>query len=252
MHGEVVTEILAVWSGDRPGGLHLACRDHGPSLRPAVTAVASLAHEPISVIPASVGLDSPRLRSVQPCSAILASRTTIASPARPVITWIWAAWIASRTQLAFTGRLAVEMPQLSSTAASTFASSGMVERKHSKINSTDRAAPGRDGFHLARGHCEAESVARVRDNVCQALHRRGHIALGEGCPGYLRAIAQHPQLALRSVPDGRCDRSTAAEVEGYAAFKSFGCVSCHQGANVGGNMYQRSRRRGATRRQPMR
>ncbi|WP_426101638.1 cytochrome-c peroxidase [Massilia sp. TSP1-1-2] len=29
------------------------------------------------------------------------------------------------------------------------------------------------------------------------------------------------------------------EKNGYAKFKSFGCVSCHQGINVGGNMYQR-------------
>lgn len=27
--------------------------------------------------------------------------------------------------------------------------------------------------------------------------------------------------------------------EGYALFKSYGCVSCHQGANVGGNMFQK-------------
>jgi len=32
---------------------------------------------------------------------------------------------------------------------------------------------------------------------------------------------------------------TRQEVDGYQAFKSFGCVSCHQGVNVGGNMYQR-------------
>ena len=28
------------------------------------------------------------------------------------------------------------------------------------------------------------------------------------------------------------------EKEGYALFKRYGCVSCHQGANVGGNMFQ--------------
>ena len=28
------------------------------------------------------------------------------------------------------------------------------------------------------------------------------------------------------------------EKHGYALFKSYGCVSCHQGANVGGNMFQ--------------
>jgi cytochrome c peroxidase len=28
------------------------------------------------------------------------------------------------------------------------------------------------------------------------------------------------------------------EKQGYARFKSYGCVACHQGVNVGGNMYQ--------------
>jgi len=29
------------------------------------------------------------------------------------------------------------------------------------------------------------------------------------------------------------------EMQGYARFKSYGCVACHQGVNVGGNMYQK-------------
>lgn len=39
----------------------------------------------------------------------------------------------------------------------------------------------------------------------------------------------------------RGDRSalSAAEREGYALFKSLGCAACHQGAGVGGNMFQR-------------
>lgn len=32
---------------------------------------------------------------------------------------------------------------------------------------------------------------------------------------------------------------TAAEQEGYQLFKAYGCASCHQGANVGGNMFAR-------------
>jgi cytochrome c peroxidase len=32
---------------------------------------------------------------------------------------------------------------------------------------------------------------------------------------------------------------TKTEQEGYEIFKSYGCVSCHQGVNVGGNMFQR-------------
>lgn len=32
---------------------------------------------------------------------------------------------------------------------------------------------------------------------------------------------------------------TAAEQKGYQIFKAYGCVSCHQGVNVGGNIFQR-------------
>jgi cytochrome c peroxidase len=50
-----------------------------------------------------------------------------------------------------------------------------------------------------------------------------------------------------STPNSRFDRYlrhdpnalTASEQLGYALFKSLGCTSCHQGMNVGGNMYQK-------------
>ena len=50
-----------------------------------------------------------------------------------------------------------------------------------------------------------------------------------------------------STPNSRFDQFlrgnknaiTAEEQQGYELFKSYGCVSCHQGVNVGGNMYQR-------------
>ncbi|WP_245474628.1 cytochrome c peroxidase [Bradyrhizobium sp. Leo121] len=32
---------------------------------------------------------------------------------------------------------------------------------------------------------------------------------------------------------------SAAELRGYEIFKSFGCISCHQGVNIGGNLFQR-------------
>ena len=37
---------------------------------------------------------------------------------------------------------------------------------------------------------------------------------------------------------GEADALNAREKRGYALFKHYGCVSCHQGANVGGNMFQ--------------
>ena len=37
---------------------------------------------------------------------------------------------------------------------------------------------------------------------------------------------------------GNSDALDAHELRGYDLFKSYGCASCHQGANVGGNMFQ--------------
>jgi cytochrome c peroxidase len=63
--------------------------------------------------------------------------------------------------------------------------------------------------------------------------------------GLVGAIAAYERTLL--TPRSRFDRwlggdanaITAEEFGGYQLFKSLGCVSCHQGVNVGGNMYQR-------------
>src|SRR3984957_10889641 len=63
--------------------------------------------------------------------------------------------------------------------------------------------------------------------------------------GLIGAIAAYERTLL--TPGSRFDRwlggdvnaITAEEFAGYQLFKSLGCVSCHQGVNVGGNMYQR-------------
>lgn len=38
---------------------------------------------------------------------------------------------------------------------------------------------------------------------------------------------------------GDKDSLTAAELRGYQLFNDYGCISCHQGINIGGNMFQR-------------
>jgi cytochrome c peroxidase len=38
---------------------------------------------------------------------------------------------------------------------------------------------------------------------------------------------------------GEADAITPLELSGYQAFKSLGCISCHQGVNVGGNLFER-------------
>lgn len=62
---------------------------------------------------------------------------------------------------------------------------------------------------------------------------------------FLDAIATYERSLL--TPGSRFDRwlegdtaaLSAAELSGYRLFKSIGCVSCHQGMNVGGNLFQR-------------
>lgn len=38
---------------------------------------------------------------------------------------------------------------------------------------------------------------------------------------------------------GDRDALAPKEIKGYQKFKSYGCIACHQGVNVGGNMYER-------------
>jgi cytochrome c peroxidase len=64
-------------------------------------------------------------------------------------------------------------------------------------------------------------------------------------PNVLDALASF-QRSLET-PDSRFDRYlrrerdalTEPERRGYLRFKSYGCVTCHQGINVGGNMFQK-------------
>jgi cytochrome c peroxidase len=61
----------------------------------------------------------------------------------------------------------------------------------------------------------------------------------------LDAIAAYEQSLL--TPGSRFDRwlggdaaaLSAEELKGYQMFKSLGCISCHQGVNVGGNLFER-------------
>lgn len=39
--------------------------------------------------------------------------------------------------------------------------------------------------------------------------------------------------------EGDAKALTPAELQGHRLFKSYGCIACHQGVNVGGNLYQR-------------
>ncbi|WP_442504238.1 cytochrome-c peroxidase [Marinivivus vitaminiproducens] len=91
------------------------------------------------------------------------------------------------------------------------------------------------------------------DEVIERLRADGPLAdafvqaygHGPDRPALLDALARF-QRSL-TTPDSRFDRwlrgeasaLSDKEVEGYRSFKALGCASCHQGANVGGNLFQR-------------
>ncbi len=64
-------------------------------------------------------------------------------------------------------------------------------------------------------------------------------------PNIAHAIAEYERSL--TTPNARFDKYlrgdksalTVDEVRGYERFKSYGCVACHQGVNVGGNMFQK-------------
>jgi cytochrome c peroxidase len=90
-----------------------------------------------------------------------------------------------------------------------------------------------------------EIVGNLRadpDIVRQFREAYGH---GPDRTSLLDAIASYERTLL--TPGSRFDRwlagdaaaLSAEEQDGYQLFKSIGCASCHQGVNVGGNMFQR-------------
>jgi cytochrome c peroxidase len=68
---------------------------------------------------------------------------------------------------------------------------------------------------------------------------------GPDSQNVIDALASFQRTLL--TPGSRFDRWLAGdtdvlseeEVDGYRLFKSLGCVSCHQGVNVGGNLFER-------------
>jgi len=90
-----------------------------------------------------------------------------------------------------------------------------------------------------------EVLSKLRsdpDEVRQFREAYGH---GPDRDSLLDAIAGFERSLV--TPESRFDRwlagdasaITPEESSGYRLFKSLGCISCHQGANVGGNLFQR-------------
>ncbi|MCK1390481.1 cytochrome c peroxidase [Bradyrhizobium sp. 1] len=95
----------------------------------------------------------------------------------------------------------------------------------------------------------ASSAAEIAAKLDADLDMRGRFmaAYGRRPEGddVVDALASFQRTLL--TPGGRFDRwlqgddaaLSADELDGYRLFKSLGCSACHQGVNVGGNLYER-------------
>jgi len=90
-----------------------------------------------------------------------------------------------------------------------------------------------------------EVVAKLRADPQLEWQFRAAYGHGPDAASITDALATFERSLL--TPDSRFDRwlrgDTAAlsarELEGYHLFKSLGCTACHQGVNVGGNLFER-------------
>lgn len=92
---------------------------------------------------------------------------------------------------------------------------------------------------------EAELLSRVRGDSRYMAAFQSAYPQGLTRASVLDAIASFERSLL--TPNSRFDRFLRGDVdalsgeekEGYRLFKAYGCVSCHQGINMGGNLYQK-------------
>ena len=88
---------------------------------------------------------------------------------------------------------------------------------------------------VSRLRADPETVRQFRD----AYGREPDAAaLVDAIATYERSLVT-PGSRLDRWLAGEADAITPEELGGYQLFKSLGCVTCHQGVNVGGNLFQR-------------
>jgi cytochrome c peroxidase len=91
----------------------------------------------------------------------------------------------------------------------------------------------------------SDVLAKLRQDPQSAAAFSAIFPDGVTAANVSRALAAFERtLVTRGSPfdrwlEGDADALSADEKEGYETFKSVGCVACHQGTNVGGNMLQR-------------
>ena len=111
------------------------------------------------------------------------------------------------------------------------------------VRTLEREAEG--GLGNFMGPSAEEAVAKISADPAMAQRFRDAYGRAPDAAALLDAIATYERSLL--TPGGRFDRWLAGETSAispeelsrYQLFKSLGCISCHQGVNVGGNLLQR-------------
>jgi cytochrome c peroxidase len=91
----------------------------------------------------------------------------------------------------------------------------------------------------------SEAVARLAADPNTRKEFTAAYGSGPDAANMVDAIASFERTLV--TPDSKFDRwltgdaaaLSTEELDGYRLFKSLGCVSCHQGVNVGGNLFER-------------
>ena len=79
----------------------------------------------------------------------------------------------------------------------------------------------------------------LQPGICSCLRQRSRPRECRRCPRKLPANPGNAGQPFRPLAEGDAAALSVEEQDGYRLFKSLGCVSCHQGVNIGGNLFQR-------------
>lgn len=84
-----------------------------------------------------------------------------------------------------------------------------------------------------------KQVSEYRQTFNQIYHEELNVSSLKDTLTVYQESLYTPNSRLDQFLRGNKAALTATEQTGYNLFKSYGCVSCHQGMNVGGNLFQR-------------
>lgn len=98
---------------------------------------------------------------------------------------------------------------------------------------------------LEMGSNWAEVIVKLKKNsayvkVFSKNYRNGITAdnIAHAIAEFMRSLST-PNSRFDKYLKGDADAITPYELSGYVLFTSYGCIACHQGMNVGGNMYEK-------------